>query len=443
MSALRQLLPPAVLIAALTGQALFPRMRLLIVTAGGALACLVSTATGVATTRELLAETPWGVLVILVGLGLLAELFGAGRVFGPLAVRAAAWSEARPARLREAFCVGMFVVSGLVNNLTALVLVLPVLLVLLRTSNARPRTVRWTLGLLLVACNLGGAATPIGDFPAILLLSRGSMRFGEYLVRAGPAALLGLVLLLGLVRLVVRPERGVPDDPLARRLSLSVASALHRRMRPLRSVVVPASIGLAAMLVAWVALPERWHIGPELVCWAGVTLVLLARGTQGEKLARTRVDAEAVLFLLSLFVMVAAVRRAGIFEDLGHWILGLPLAPRGRLAVFLVVAGALTGLFSAGPGMAALLDVGAALTRELPGSAVYIGLALSVCAGSSLFLTAATAGPLAQAIVERAELRDPDGRPIHFGFLDFLPVGLVSFALIEGVALAYGLLATR
>lgn len=443
MVALPQIIPPSVLLVTLLAQALLPDLRLLIVMTGAALCCLATSLTGVATTGALLADVPWGVLIILVGLGLLAELLAAGRVFGPLAVRAAVASGGRPHRLRLAFAVGMYAVSGLVNNITALVLVLPVLLVLLRTGDARPRTVHWTVGTLLVACNLGGAATPIGDFPAILLLSRGSMRFTDYLVRALPATLAALALLLGCVGLLARPERGAVDDPLARGLSLAVTTALHRRVRPARGTVIPAVLGLGAMLLAWTFLPDRLHVGPELVCWLGVCVVLLARGRQGERLARTRVDVEAVLFLLGLFVMVAAVRRAGVFDALGAWILELPLPPRGRLVVFLALAGVLTGLFSAGPGMAALLNVGEALTRELPGPSVYVGLALSVCAGSSLFLTAATSGPLAQALVERADLRDGEGRPVRFGFLQFLPVGLLSFAVIEGVAIAYGLLTTR
>ncbi len=434
---------PLILVVTLVAQAAAPRVRLLIVLSGAALSVLAAVATGIATAPQLLADVPYGVLVILVGLGLLAELMAEARGFGPLAVTAARLAEARPQRVRVAFALGMYAVSGLVNNLTALVLVLPVLLVLLRTGDPRPATVRWTVGLLLVACNLGGAATPIGDFPAILLLSRGSMTFGAYLVRALPMTLLALGALFALVHFAVRPERGAPDDPLARRLSLAVVGALHRGVRPRRGPLVPAVAALVAMLAAWSLLPARWGVTPDLVCWIGVCAALLARGREGERLVRTRFDAEPVLFLLALFVMVAAVRRAGVFEALGGWLLALPVSPRARLMAFLVCAGLLTGLFSAGPGMAALLDVAAALTRELPGPAVYVGLALSVCAGSSLFLTAATSGPLAQALVERAGLRDPEGNPVHFSFAGFIPVGLLSFTVIEGTALLWAALSTR
>lgn len=112
-------------------------------------------------------------LIILVGLGLLSELLVTSRLFGLLALWSTEASRANPRRLLVYFAIGMYLVSGLVNNLTALLLVLPVLLILLKLMGVGQRFVSWLLGTLLIACNLGGAATPIGDFPAILLLGRG------------------------------------------------------------------------------------------------------------------------------------------------------------------------------------------------------------------------------------------------------------------------------
>jgi len=118
----------------------------------------------------------------------------------------------------------------------------------------------------------------------------------------------------------------------------------------------------------------------------------------------------------------------------------LPLPAAGQLVIFLLLAGVLTGLFSAGPSMAALLDVAEVLAKVFPPTAVYVGLALSVCAGSSLFLTAATSGPMAQMMTERADLRDEHGKQVRFGFFEFLPVGLWGFTIILLVGVAYSLL---
>ncbi len=431
----------ATLLAALVLQAFIPSRRVLIVVAGAGAACLASALLGVARTTELLAEVPWDVLVILVTLGLLSQLFAASRLFDRLAVTATRLSRADPARITLVFAVAMYLVSGVVNNLTALVLVLPVLHVLLRLAGTQQRYVSWTLGVLLVACNLGGAATPIGDFPAILLLGRGSMTFTAYLARAAPATLAALAILLAITHVGVRPARGVPCDPVSARLTRAAMEALHRRVRTDRRLFAPAAAALVAMVAAWLFLPSRLGIGPELVCWLGVSAALVASSKLGEKLARTGLDAEAVLFLLSLFVMVGAVRRTGLFEAAARSLEHLPVPPFVQLMLFLLLSGVLTGLFSAGPSMAALLEVAESLAHRLPGPAVYVGLALSVCAGSSLFLTAATSGPLAQALTERAGLRDVEGRRLRFGFFDFLPVGLMSFAVIQSTAIVYAALA--
>ncbi len=434
-----QLALTAILVLTLLLQAARPAQRLLVVTGGAALASLVSSLTGTATTARLLAEVPWDVLVILVGLGVLSEVFVASRLFGVLAVHVTRVSRADPLRIALLFAVGMYLVSGLVNNLTALILVVPVLLILFKLVGVTQRYVSWTLGLLLIACNLGGAATPIGDFPAILLLGRGSMTFPAYLERAAPATALALVALLLAVALVVRPARGTRRDAVSARLSLAVMDRLYRNVRLDWSVAAPAGLALVAMLAAWMFVPASLGVGPELICWVGAGTALVAVPRLGEQLLRRRIDVEAALFLLALFVMVGAVRRSGMFEQVGGWLETLPLSPRGQLLVFLVSAGLLTGIFSAGPGMAALLDVADSLARRLPGEVVYVGLALSVCAGSSLFLTAATSGPMAQALTERAGLRDAEGMPVRFGFGQFLTAGLLGFGVIQLTAVVYAL----
>lgn len=434
---IEQSLLAALLLAALVAQAALPAVRVLIVVAAAGLACLLSLALGTATPKGLLAAVPWDVLVILVSLGALSSVLAESRLFDRLAVAATRTSRGDPARVTVVFAAVMYFVSGLVNNLTALLLVVPVQLALLGLIGVERRYVAWSLGLVLVACNLGGAATPIGDFPAILMLGGGRMSFAGYLARAGPATAILMFVLLVVVMKGVRPARAIPSDPLSTRISCAVIEAMHRRVLLDRRIAWPALALLAAMFVAWTVPPPELGVSPELVCWLGGAAALAIAPRVGEDVLRRRFDAEAVLFLLAMFVMVLAVRSSGLFAALARALVDVPVAPGLQLALFLVLAGVATALFSAGPSMAALLEVADVLARELPPEAVYVGLALSVCAGSSCLLTAATAGPLAQALCERADLRDSQQAPIRFGFFEFLPVGLLSFAIIQLGALLY------
>lgn len=424
------------LVAVILVQAFMPQFRLFVVLVGAGLAITACTWLGVATPKELFTDVPWDVLVILVSLGLFANHLASSGLFGLASVQVTRLARARPLAVLSVFTLGTYIVSGVVNNLTALLVILPVLLSVFALIGVSRRYASWTLGTMLVACNLGGAATPIGDFPAVLLLGRGTMSFGQYLLAAAPATLVALLLILTLVALVVRPDRDMPVTPLRRRLTLAILQQLYRGVRLQWSILGPGLGALAFMLAGWLLAPASWHLTPDLVCWLGAALALMARPRAAETLLRTRVDVEALLFLLSFFLMVAAVRRTGLFAVAARMLTELPVSPNAQVVIFLVVAAVLTGLFSAGPSMAALLEVADVLARQHPAEPIFIGLALSVCAGSSLFLTAATSGPLTQSLVERARLEDVAGNPLEFTFRGFVPVGLVGFSVILLVNIA-------
>lgn len=434
-----RLILPAIFVAAILWQAFLPRLRLTGVVFAAACSCAASALLGGPSTRAILEAVPWDVLVILVALGALTSIFAEARLFERIAVIVARVSRGDPRRLYVVVAIAMFFVSGLVNNLTALLLVMPVVLVILRLLAPNQRYTTWSIGLMLVACNLGGAATPIGDFPAILLLGAGRIGFVDYLKSASVSTFVALALLIGFVLVVVRPSARLPRDELTRRITLRVAEGMYRGVTLRWRFAAPAFALLGAMLLAWTFAPPASGISPELVAWTGAALALVLAGTAGERVARASLDAESVLFLLALFVMVGAVRATGLFEAAGQLLLDLPVGSGTRLVIFLIAAAVLTGLFSAGPSMAALLEVADVLARDLPSDAVYVGLALSVCAGSSLFLTAATSGPLAQSLVDRAGLRDAHGGPLSFGFREFVPVGVVAFVVILSVGIAQAL----
>ncbi len=422
------------LMATLVAQAVLPLYRLMIVLAGAALSCVGAAWLGVASMEAVFAGVPWNVLLILIALGLFTHRVADTQLFGLSSVALVRLAGARPTALLVLSALGTYAVSSVVNNLTALLVILPVLLTVFALSGVSQRFMVWALGLMLVACNLGGAATPIGDFPAVLLLGRGSMSFERYLRDAMPPTLLAMLLMLVLT-LLRRPARDVPATPLVRRLTLATLAQLYRGVRLDWRLLAPCLLALAGMIAGWLLLPPAWGIGPELVAWLGAGLVLMARPAQGEAAIKQAVDVEAVLFLLALFLMVGVVRETGLFGHLAVWLQAIPLPPEGQLVLFLVAAALLTGLFSAGPSMAALLEVADVLARQFPSEAVYVGLALAVCAGSSLFLTAATAGPLMQILAERAALRGVDGQLLRFGFREYLGVGVLGFTVILAVAI--------
>lgn len=416
-------------------QAIKPDLRMAIVLTGSALCASIAVGTGSSTMNELWNGIPWNVVSILIALSLFTQAVLPSNAMGVLALKASGFCKGRESRILWVFPVMMFVLSGIVNNLAAMNVILPVLLATLKILAPSQKYVDLLLAALLVACNLGGAATPIGDFPAILLLGSGGIEFSTYLVWASPACVVILVaVLLAFTWLYSRSEKK-GSSSFEELLAVETVSKLYRATKIRWSVLVPALVIFVSMFVCWTV-----GIAPDLVCLVGIGVLLVSSGQKGEQTLRTKLEVEPVIFLVCLFIMIAAVAATDVLSVATAPIMSLSHSPKLMLVAFLVTAGVLTGLFSAGPSMAALLPIATVITEHLPSESVYVGLALAVCAGSSLFITAATSGVLAQEQVNAGELVSQDGTRIQFGFFSFLPYGVMSFLVILTLGIGYVLL---
>ena len=105
---------------------------------------------------------PWGVLVIYLSMEVVTALVADTGVMEAAAVRIARASRGRNVALLVLFGGGLFLVSGVLNNLTAVLIALPVIIAVLRAVGPSPAYLASTFALLLAMSNVGGAATPIG-----------------------------------------------------------------------------------------------------------------------------------------------------------------------------------------------------------------------------------------------------------------------------------------
>jgi len=425
-----------ILVATLIVQAVVPARRQVVVLAGAALCAAIVLLSGTATMQQLYEGVPWNVLVILVSLGLFTQVVVRSEVFGLAAVKVAQISRGSEPRLLLLFASFMFVVSSVLNNLTALLLCLPVILTIMGNLAVSQRFVTLCLALVLVACNLGGAATPIGDFPAIVLLGTGAISFLDYLVRAAPACIVVFAAVSGAFAAVLASRKASERPSSFTFVSTALLAHMYRRTKLKWAVIIPAAAVFLAMLILWI-IGDAWHLPPDIVSFLGVvTLLLLSRGT-GERIARTEVDAEALVFFAALFFMVGAVTVCGVPSRVAEALLMLRQYPSVLLALFLLVVSLLTAVFSAGPAMAACLPIALELRSLYHSEDLYVSLALSVCAGSSLFLTAATSGPLAQTLVDRTKIVLREGSVAQFSFGGYLPYGLLGWCMTLVGAILY------
>jgi Na+/H+ antiporter NhaD/arsenite permease-like protein len=362
-------------------------------------------------------------LVLLAGIRLTTELLVVSGLFDRLARRVVQRSRGASWQFTVGLCALTFALSLVLNNLATILVVIPLWLRAAESLELDP--VPLVLGVV-IASNLGGASTMVGDFPNMLIANETRFDFTAFLIHLAPVCLIQL----GVLLLFLAPScSSEPKEPRRVRAALEeLGRAPIDEKVARRGLLILAGMVLGFVVCGWIG------VAPGLVSLVGGHLAMFAGGVPWRRLVSHDTLDDVVFFAL-LFLMTGAVAASGILDGLGGALEGLwhrdPLW--GALALAWSAA-ALTCFMSAGPTTALLLH----LLPPAAGPVAWWALSLGVCAGSSGTLTGATAGPVAASLLEqhRYELSfnrfARTGLPLMMLFLMVTSIYILAWARWSG-----------
>ena len=366
----------------------------------------------------------WGTLGLLAGMMIIVGLTEPTGVFTFLALRVAQISRGQPVALVFLLALVTGVLSAFLDNLTAILLVVPITLLiadLLRVSPIPLVLVE------IVASNVGGTATLIGDPPNIMIgTARPELSFVDFIVNLAPVAVFTLVVVTAGLALVFRRELRVAPERAREIKALDAA----RDMREARYVGRTLAVLLGT--IAAFFLHTVLHLEPAVVALTGATVMLLVAADDVEK-ALERVEWSTLFFFLGLFVMVGGLEERGVVEDVAQ---GLADVTGGSSTAeaLVVLWGAATGSAAVDniPFTAAMIPVVDNLQGDEFEEGLWWALALGACFGGNATMIAAAANVAATGVLERS------GQPVSF--VRFLAVGIPVTLVSLVIATAYLLL---
>ena len=380
------------------------------------------------------------VVVILICLEVYTTILLDTGILDRVSLRLAEFSGGNLFVVAGLFITLMYVVSALLNNLAAAMVTVPVLLQLLRALQIRQTYLNLLLGLLLPIINLGGASTPMGDFPAVIIFASGLTTFNEYLFHALPlfaSTAVGLVAVFALsfgLRLHVDQSSEMNEQ---RELTVQLMQAANEHTRLSLFYVVPLASVFVGMWLGWAFLPS---VSPMLIAIVGALAAMLVAGQEFADKLLSRYDASAVFNITGVLAIASVVQATGWLEVLANQMVTHIADPVLLLMVMMLVVTLASGVLSAGPAAAAMLPlveqlVSGPLANE--GQWVVTGFAAAICAGSSLFLWSATSGLKLWSMVREADLADADDQPLSWGVVGYLRYGMLAAAVQLLIAISW------
>lgn len=361
-------------------------------------------------------------LGVLLGMMLFVSVVKLSGVFEFLAIKCARLAKGDPWKIMLLFVLLTAVLSAFLDNVTTVLLIGPMTLTVCKLLDVNPIPFFMTE---ILASNIGGTATLIGDPPNIMIGSAAGYSFFDFILYDAPAVAIILVAILGVFYALYCRKMNVDDEHKTRIMELDEHAQIKNRRLLKQSVVMTALVVVGFMAHGALGLESC------IIALGAAGIIMLISGESIEE-ALSNVEWTTLSFFAGLFVIVGALAETGVIGMLAN---GLIDATGGNvfitMLVLLIGSAVISSFLDNIPFVATMIPI--LLAMESTGMDVtplWWAVSLGACLGGNGTLIGASAN------VVLSDISKKHGHEITFAkfFKTGFPIMLLTI-LIAGVYL--------
>ncbi|MFG2026285.1 SLC13 family permease [Streptomyces sp. NPDC048825] len=365
----------------------------------------------------------WNVIFLLLGMMMIVGVLKKTGMFEYLAIWSVKRAKAKPFRVMVMLIVITAMASALLDNVTTVLLIAPVtLLVCERLSlPAAPFLIAEVL-----ASNIGGMATLVGDPPNIIIASRAGLTFNDFLVHLAPLSAILIVVLVALCRFLFRKSFVYDEARADEVMALEEREAIHDPRLLVQGLVV-----LALVVIGFVLHPVL-HYEPSVVALLGAGLLIAISAVEtGDVLGE--VEWPTLAFFAGLFIMIGGLIETGVIGEVSKTLAdAIGDNELGGSMLLLSASAVLSGIVDNIPYVATMAPITSDLVQSMGGSGNHVmwwALAIGADLGGNATAIGASANVVVLGIAER------NRQPISFW--QFTKYGLVVTVVTVALSVGY------
>lgn len=387
---------------------------------------------GVLNQEAAIAGVDFNTIMLLAGMMLIVGVTKQSGMFQYIAIWSAKKANANPAGILLALSVATAAISAFLDNVTTVLLVVPVTIAITRELKVPSYPFLFSE---VLASNIGGTATLVGDPPNIVIGSAAGFTFNDFVVNLTPVIVMILAVTAGLLHLIYGRRLTAAEADKQRVLAMNERDAITD------PVLLRHCLGVLAAVIAAFMLAREIHLEAGTIAMFGAAILLLLENwphkaeDQSHRVHARFGDVEwiTLFFFIGLFVVVAGVERAGLLRMLAGKVLDLT---GGNLALttgaILWSSAILSSIVDNIPFVVTMVPLIHSLAPAMGGpeaiEPLWWALSLGACLGGNGTLIGASANLTVAGIADRSG--------IPFRFLTFTrqayPLMLVSIAIAHG-----------
>ncbi len=351
----------------------------------------------------------FNVIFLLVSMMIIVSITTRSGVFSYIANELLKFTKGHPIKVLVALGLFTAAVSAFLDNVTTVILIMPITFSIAKKLEINPIPFLLTE---IVASNIGGTATLIGDPPNIIIGSAAGFTFMDFIKElTGVVAVILIAVILMLV-LCFRKILIADENKMQEVVKIDNSKTITDYNLMVRSMIVLTLVILGFML------HDVIHIETCIVAMLGASILLLF-----EKPTQILQDVEwnTIFFFVGLFIIIGGLEASGGIKLMAEWILNVTEGSKTATAMIILWAsGIISGIIDNIPYTATMAPMIAEIQKVMGANYAYPlwwCLSLGACLGGNMTII----GAAANVIV--SENAAKEGHPM--AFLKFMKYGVV------------------
>lgn len=362
---------------------------------------------------------------VLVGMMLFVAVVKNSGLFEYIAIKSAKLTHGKPWAIMAVFAIITAVLSAFLDNVTTVLLVGPMTLAITSILNVNPIPFMLTQ---ILASNMGGTATLIGDPPNIMIGSEAGLGFADFILNTAPVVVIIMAVSLLCFYLMFGRKLKVSDDAMQAVMELDENRAIKDKSLLIKSVVMIGLVVIGFMFHSSLGMESC-----TIALLAAVIMMIV--GQQDAEDVIMGVEWSTILFFIGLFVVVGGMEETGVIDQLATLLIGMTGGNMVlTMLIILWVSAIVSSFLDNIPFVATLIPMILAIQAEsgMDVTPLWWALSLGACLGGNGTLIGASANVVLSGISNK------NGYPITF--MSYLKVGFPMMILSVAISMVYLLL---
>lgn len=343
----------------------------------------------------------WNVIFLLIGMMIIMGVFKETGIFQYIAVKTAKLAHGNPVLILLLMFAVTAAISAILDNVTTVIIIIPVNLLIASELGISPVPFIVTE---VIASNIGGTATLIGDPPNIMIGSANHLTFMDFIKHLAPIILLITLVGIVLFYFLFRKRLRVSNERRAKIMEFSDKNLITNKRLLIRAIIV-----MSLLMVGFVC-QETLHLSSATIAMtAALILLIISDRKEVEQIVVHSIDWVSILFFVGLFMLVGGLNEAGILGKVAPVFVKLTKGDFKLATLSMVwLAGILSSVVGSVPLVATLIPLLKNITSAFPTPSfqpMWWALSLGSCLGGNGTMIGAAANIVAVGIAKKNGFR--------------------------------------